>query len=113
MGSPARPGPQRHVRDRRDARQRFAAEAQRRDRTQILDPTKLACRVAFERQHSVLGQHPFAVVLDANELLSAELYLDGDPSGAGIKGVLDQLLDRRGRALDDLARRNLIGQLLG
>src|SRR5690606_9405803 len=57
------------------------------------------------------SRHPLAVVFDDDELLAAELHGDGDAARAGVEGVLDKLLDDRGRALDDLAGRNLVRQL--
>ena len=66
------------VRHRRDARQRFAAEPQRPDRAEILRPGDLARRVPFDGKARVLGLHPLAIVLDANELLAAELDSDLD-----------------------------------
>src|SRR5580698_1293918 len=38
---------------------------------------------------------------------AAAFDIHRDPGGAGIDGVLDELFDNRGRALDDLAGRNL------
>ena len=34
-----------------------------------------------------------------------------DPPGAGVDGVLDQLLDDRGGPLDDFARGDLVGEV--
>ena len=69
----------------------------------------VACRSIASRASS--GVHPFAVVLDANQLLAAELDGDGDAARAGVDRVLDQLLDDGRRALDDLAGGNLVGEV--
>ena len=53
-----------------------------------------------------------AVVADSQQLYTALLDIDLEPRCAGIKAVFKQLLHDRGRALDDLARRNLIGEAL-
>jgi hypothetical protein len=57
--------------------------------------------------------HPAAVVADCDESRAAALDLDTDRLGAGVERILDQLFQRRGRPLYDLARRNLAGDLLG
>ena len=46
-----------------------------------------------------------------DQLLAAELDGDRDARGAGVDGVLDELLDDRRRPLDDLAGGDLVGQL--
>ena len=112
-GGAARTAAQNEMRDRRDARQRLAAEAERRDSFQVLRPPDLAGRVAFDGQPRILGFHPFAVVFDVNQLLAAELDRDRHAPRAGVDRVFDQLLDHRGRALDDFARRNLVREIAG
>ena len=69
----------------------------------------VACRSIASRASS--GVHPLAVVFDADELLAAELDGDGDAARAGVERVLDQLLDDRGRTLDDLAGGDLVGEV--
>ncbi len=67
--------------------------------------------MTLEREPRVLRLHPLAVVVDANQLLAAELDGDGDAPGAGVERVLDQLLDDGCRPLDDFAGRNLIREI--
>ena len=69
--------------------------------------------MALDRQARILRVHALAVVLDANQLLAAELDGDGEAPRAGVDRVLDQLLDDRGRTLDDLAGGNLVGEVGG
>ena len=107
----ARARPQHEVRHRGDRRQRLAAEAERQDGRQIVGSPDLARRVPLDRQPRVLRLHPFAVVLDADLLLAAELDVDREPRRAGVDRVLDQLLDDRGRPLDDLAGGDLVGEI--
>ena len=57
------------------------------------------------------GVHPFAIVLDADLLLAAELDVNRDAAGTGVDRVLDELLDDRGRALDDLAGGDLVREV--
>ena len=104
----ARAQPQ--VRHRRDARQRLAPEAERGDGGEIIEAADLAGRVALDRKLGIGGGHALAVVLYANHPLAAQLQRHGHPDGAGVEGVLDQLLDRRGGALGHLAGRDLVGQ---
>ncbi len=110
---PARARPQHEVRHRRDRRQRFAAKTEREDGRQIVGAADLAGRVPLDRQPRVLRHHPFAVVLDAHLFLAAELDVDRETPGAGVDRVLDQLLDDRGRTLDDLAGRDLVREVGG
>ena len=66
--------------------------------------------MAVERQQQFPGGDAVAVVLDADQPLAAVGEGDVDAAGAGVQGVLDQLLDRRSRALDDLARGDAVGR---
>src|SRR5579864_2077710 len=69
--------------------------------------------MAAQREYRVLAAHPAAVIADCDESRAAALDLDTDRLGAGVERILDQLFQRRGRPLHDLARRNLAGDLLG
>ena len=93
--------------DRRDARQRLAAEAERRDALEVLLARDLARRMPAERDGRVLGGHALAVVPDGDEPLPAVGELDADVGRSGVEGILDELLDDRDRPLDDLAGRDL------
>ena len=70
-------------------------------------------RVALEREVEVVAGHPRPVVGHADELAPRVLQLHGDGARAGVDGVFHQLLDHGGRALDDLARGDLVDELLG
>ena len=61
-------------------------------------------RVPLERQRQLVRRDAVAVVLDPDQPLAAVGEGDLDAPGAGVERVLDQLLDRRGRPLDHLAR---------
>ncbi len=63
--------------------------------------------MARERQHGVLGRHARAVVDDRDVADAAAGEADLDVARAGVERVLHQLLHHRGRALDDLAGRDL------
>ena len=78
---------------------------------EVVGAADLAGRVPLDRQPRVLRLHPLAVVFDANQLLAAELDGDGDAPRAGVERVLDQLLDDRGRPLDDFAGGDLIREV--
>ena len=109
----ARARPQREVRNGGDRRQRLAAEPVRQDGGEVVGPADLARGMTLERQPRIIRVHPLAVILDPNLLLAAELDVDDDAAGAGINGVLDEFLDDRGRSLDDLTRRDLVGEVIG
>ncbi len=96
------------MRDRRNAGQGFAAEAERVDGRQIVCPPDLARRVTLERQARILRAHALAVVLDPHETLPAQLDVDLNAPRAGVDRVFDELLDDRGRPLDYFAGSNLV-----
>ena len=99
--------------DRGNRWQRLAAEAERGNPAQVLGSPDLARGVALDGQPGVIRLHAFPIVLNANLLLAAELDVNRDAAGAGIDGVLDELLDDGGWAFDDFSRGNLIGEVRG
>ena len=107
----AQPRLHHEMRDRRDARQRLAAKAERVNGGEIVGSLNLARRVALEREPRILRAHPLAIVFDADEPLAAQLDVDLDPPRAGVDGVFDELFDDRCRTLDHLAGGDLIGEV--
>ena len=105
--------PQHEMRHRRDRRQRLSSKPHRRDRGEIVGAADLARRMTLDRQARVLRLHPLAIVVDAHLLLAAELDVNRDARGAGVDGVLDELLDDRGGTFDDFAGGDLIGEVGG
>ena len=95
--------------DRADRRQRLAAKPERGDLQQIV-VGQLRGAVALDRQRQLVGSHAAAVIGDRDQRLAAILEGDLDAVGAGIDRVLDQFLDRRRRALDDLARGDAVDE---
>ena len=65
--------------------------------------------MALDGEDGIVARHPAAVVAHANGLAAAVFDREVDRRGAGVEGILDQLLDDGCRTLDDLARRDLIG----
>jgi len=57
----------------------------------------------LEAEPRVVRIHPDAVVFDANEFLATVFDGDRQARGAGVEGVLDELLDDARRPLDHLA----------
>ncbi len=96
------------MRDRRNAGQGFAAEAERVDGREIVCPPDLARRVTLERQACIFGAHALAVVFDPHETLTAQLDVDLNAPRAGVDRVFDELFDDRGRPLDHFAGSNLV-----
>ena len=103
----ARPRHELDRRDRGDARQRLAAEAEGRDACQIGGVADLARRVAGERENGVASTHALAVVAHPDRAQAAFLELDDDAPRAGVERVLEELFHDRRRPLDDLAGRDL------
>ena len=102
---------QREPRDRRDARQRFAAESERRERFEVVERGDLARRVARQCERQLVARNTATVVRDANEARAAGFDVDRDRRCAGVERVLDELLDDGRWPLDDLAGRDLIDEL--
>ena len=60
-------------------------------------------------QWDIVGRHSRTVVAHANQFAPAIFERNLDDGGAGIDGILDELLHDRRRAFDDLAGGDLIG----
>jgi len=119
------------VRDVADTRERLAAKAVGAERRQVLERLDLGRGESLAEDRQVVflqvvaelgesacdhdggksprsagrgGTHPdaAAVVLDLEELEAAVLDRDADAGCACVERVLDELLERVGRALDDL-----------
>ena len=110
-GTFARFGQQIDLRDRRNGRQRFAAEAQRPDGREVVLCAQLAGRMAQECDARVGRLHAAAVVGDADEGHAAVADLDRNGRRARVDRVFDQLLDGGGRTLHDLARGDQVGDM--
>ena len=65
--------------------------------------------MALERQERVVVRHAVAVVDDADHALAAGFDFDADRSGTGVDGVFEQFFNDGGRALDDFARGDAVG----
>jgi hypothetical protein len=69
--------------------------------------------MAFQAKQRVVSAHAQPVVNYPDQAASAGLDFDSQIRRFGIEGIFDQLLYHAGRSLNDLSRRNLIGDLLG
>ena len=69
--------------------------------------------MARQCQRQILAVDTIAVVAYAHQLDATGFQFDIDTTGSGIKRILDQLLDHGCRALDDLARCDLVDQGIG
>ena len=69
--------------------------------------------MAAEAGGGVGRAHPAPVVLDLDELAPGPLQRHLDARGAGVEGVLDELLERVRRPLHDLAGGDLARQRIG
>ena len=81
-----------------------------RDALEVIERGDLARRVARERERQFGGRDALAVVANADQPDAAVLDVDRHLTRAGIERVLDQLLDDGCRALDDLARGDLVDE---
>ena len=98
-----------HVGHRGDGRQGLAAEAVAAQPLQVAEPAQLRGGVAPEGDRQLLGAHAGAVVAHQDALQAGAVDLHLDAAGAGVAGVLQQLLERRGRPLDHLAGGDRVG----
>ena len=95
-----------------NGRQCLAAETKRSDVEQIVF-RKLRRGMALDGKRQIMRPHTDAVIGDADQSTAAAVGQDIDARGLGVDGILDQLLDHGGGALDHLAGRNAIDQRSG
>ena len=100
-------------RHRRHRRQRLAAKAQRRDGVEVVRRRELRRRMPLHGERQLVAGDSGAVVRHADAPDAASLEIDVDLGRARVERVLEQLLQRRGRALDDLARGDLVDEVVG
>ena len=102
-----------HMGDGRDRRKGLAAEALRGQRKQVVRGLKLRRRMTFKTHAGVLRAHPRAVVQHLDGRSAGVKHVHFHRRRASVHSVLDQLLDHRCRALNDLACGNLVGNVVG
>jgi hypothetical protein len=93
----------------RHAGKRLPAEPEAADSNQVVRPRDLAGSVSCDGQRQVGRVDALPVVADEDALYAAELGLQPNRPRTRIKAVLDELLHQRSRALDHLARGDLVG----
>jgi hypothetical protein len=99
--------------DAGDGGERFTAKTHGRDGGEILGLPDLRGRMALQAEQGVIAAHAVAIVRHPDERAPAGTDLDRDAMGVGIEGILDEFLHDRGRALDDLAGGDLVGDVVG
>eukprot|EP00982_Pelagococcus_subviridis_P004608 29255-Pelagococcus_subviridis.AAC.10 len=102
----------REVGHERHGRERLASKPERRDLVQVLERRELRRRVPLAQDGEVVLADADAVVRDLKELASAVLDGDRDRGRARVERVLQELLERGGRAVDDLARGDAVDDVL-
>ncbi len=103
-------GDERRLTYRGDGGQRFAAKTEGSDVFQVCGGAKLGGGMALESQSGFGGGDAATIVNDPQQAFAPALYLHSN-IGPGIDAVLDQLLGRRGRALDDFTGCNFVGHI--
>ena len=119
-GSPSRSAAPRgrvrsdELRHRRDARQRLAAEPVGHDGGQVVGPSRsCSSRAGRAPAAASSGSMPSPSSSTRISFLPPSSHGDRHARRAGVDGVLDQFLDDRRRALDDLAGGDLVGEFGG
>ena len=67
----------------------------------------------FQAEQGIIPAHAAAIIGHPNQCPPARTDLDQNPGGPCVQGILDEFLDHAGRALDDFASGDLVGNLLG
>ncbi len=106
-------GLQGKARDGRDRREGLATETERPNTREVLENADLRRGVTLQREPGILFRHARSVVADLDELAAAVLEDDVDGHGPGVDGVLDELLDHRGGALDHFTGGDLVDEVRG
>ena len=96
-----------------DRGQGLAAEAEACDRHQVVDGLQLGGRIASNRQRDFLRRDSRTVIGHLDKAATALFDANLDGPSTGVERVLDQLLDDRGRPLDDLTRSDRRRDALG
>ena len=95
------------------AGQGLAAEAEAAQAGEVVERAQLGGGVALEGQGQLRRRHAAAVVAHQQQLQPRPLHRHLDAAGAGVAGVLQQLLDDGGGALDHLAGGDGLGHGAG
>ena len=103
-------GGQCQPRHRRNGRQGLTAKSQRVHRFEVFNAVDLAGRMTRQSQRQIVAINASAVIANSDQPRAAGLHVNLDPGGSSIQAVFDRLFDNRGRALNHLARGNLIRQ---
>jgi hypothetical protein len=87
----------------------LARASPRKPRVEIRSRSSSPAILLVEWRRGVLAVHARAVILNLDHALAAVDELDADLRGPGVERVLDELLDDRNGAFDDLAGGDLLG----
>ncbi len=98
------------TRHRTDARQSFAAKAERGHRFEIIENSDFAGGMTRKRKLEVFALNAATVVAHAHQLNAAGLDLDIYLGGAGVHGIFQQLFDHRGGTLNHFSGGDLVGE---
>jgi hypothetical protein len=69
--------------------------------------------MAFQAKQRIIPAHSDAIVSNANKTSSTSLNLDSDTTRLRIESIFNQFLHDARRSFDHLARRDLIGDMIG
>ena len=92
-----------------DGGQCLPAEAERHNPVEVIGSMDFTRRVTADSDRQILRRHTAAVIGDADGEDPPAPYLHRHLIGTGVDGVLHQLLEHGGRAIDHLARGDQVG----
>ncbi len=96
--------------DGRDRRQRLSPEPERTDPIEVVNLPDLAGRVTLEAAAGVRAAHAASVVDHLNERAASIFDHELNRRCSSVDRVFDQFFRDRRRTLDDLPRRDLVGE---
>ena len=106
---PLQASPKLHLRDRHYRSKRLAAKSHRMEGEKIIGCCYLRGRMPLESHACIRFGHTFPVIGHLDQCTTGILDIHLNMSGSGINRIFHQFLNDRGRTLDHLACRYLIG----
>ena len=102
-----------HFRHRCDRGKRLTSETECADTGKVSQTSDLLRRMSLKAKDRVVAGHALAVITYRDKPTAAEFDIDLNASCSGVDRIFDQFFDDGCRTLNDLARGDLICQIVG